>query len=148
MYFINDGPGRVAQWSAQPLRFPRSWVRTRPQPRRTKRVFARCQSGGLNEAKTFKWWINLKNLSWLRRKRGPLTWTTWIQFPPSPTHDTCLLCSAMSGLMRLACLKFIHYIHIFLFLLTRIFVHFNPIKRQAISIRLKSTLKNFNKDLG
>jgi hypothetical protein len=45
---------------------------------------------------------------WLRRKAGfshILTWTTWVQFSPSPTHDTCLLCSAMSGLMKLACLK-------------------------------------------
>ncbi len=33
-----------------------------------------------------------------------LTWTAWVHFPPSPTHDTCLLCSAMSGLMKLACL--------------------------------------------
>ncbi len=46
-------PGRVAQWSAHPLRCPRSWVRTRPHPRRTKRAFALCQFGGLNEAKTF-----------------------------------------------------------------------------------------------
>ena len=35
---------------------------------------------------------------------GLLTWTAWVQFPPSPTHDTCLLCSAMSSLMKLACL--------------------------------------------
>ncbi len=31
-----------------------------------------------------------------------LTWTAWVQFPPPPTHNTCLLCSAMSGLMKLA----------------------------------------------
>ena len=44
---------------------------------------------------------------WLRRKRGPeshVTRAAWVQFPPSPTHETCLLCSAMSGLMKLACL--------------------------------------------
>ncbi len=46
-------PGRVAQWSAHPLRCPRSWVLTQPHPRRTKRAFALCQFGGLNEAKTF-----------------------------------------------------------------------------------------------
>ncbi len=33
-----------------------------------------------------------------------LTWTVWVQFQPSPTHNMCLLCSAMSGLMKLACL--------------------------------------------
>ncbi len=33
-----------------------------------------------------------------------LTWTAWVQFQPSPTHETCLLCSAMSGSMKLACL--------------------------------------------
>ncbi len=33
-----------------------------------------------------------------------LTWTAWVQFQPSPTHDMCLLCSAMSSLMKLACL--------------------------------------------
>ncbi len=42
----------------------------------------------------------------LRRKRCPvtLTVTAWVQFLPSPTHETCLCCSAMSGLMKLACL--------------------------------------------
>ncbi len=33
-----------------------------------------------------------------------MTWTAWVQFPPFPTHNTCLLCSAMSGLVKLACL--------------------------------------------
>ncbi len=33
-----------------------------------------------------------------------LTWTAWVPFPPSPTHNTCLLCSVMSGLMKPACL--------------------------------------------
>jgi hypothetical protein len=43
----------------------------------------------------------------LRRKRGPvtLTWTAWVQFLPSPTHETCLCCSVMSGSMKLACLS-------------------------------------------
>ena len=43
----------------------------------------------------------------LRRKLGPviLTWTAWVQFLPSPTHETCLCCSAVSGLMKLACLR-------------------------------------------
>ncbi len=43
----------------------------------------------------------------LRRKRCPviLTRTAWFQFLPSPTHKTCLCCSAMSGLMKLACLE-------------------------------------------
>ena len=37
---------------------------------------------------------------------GPvtLTWTASVQFLPSPTDETCLCCSAMSGLMKLACL--------------------------------------------
>ncbi len=41
----------------------------------------------------------------LRRKRCPvtLTWTVWVQFLPAPTHETCLCCSAKSGLMKLAC---------------------------------------------
>ncbi len=30
--------------------------------------------------------------------------TAWAQFLPSPTHELCLCCSAMSGLMKLACL--------------------------------------------
>jgi hypothetical protein len=34
-----------------------------------------------------------------------------VQFPPSPTHNTCLLCSAMSGLMKLACLIFLKRKH-------------------------------------
>ncbi len=33
-----------------------------------------------------------------------LTLTVWVQFQPSPTHYKCLLCSAMSSLMKLACL--------------------------------------------
>jgi hypothetical protein len=43
----------------------------------------------------------------LRRKWGPviLIWTAWVQFLPSPTHETCLCCSAMSGLMKLDCLS-------------------------------------------
>ena len=47
---------------------------------------------------------------WLKAKAVSshiLTWTAWVQFPPSPTHDTCLLCSAMSGLMKLACLNIV-----------------------------------------
>ena len=41
----------------------------------------------------------------LRRKRCPvtLTQTVWVQFLPAPTHETCLCCSAKSGLMKLAC---------------------------------------------
>jgi hypothetical protein len=42
----------------------------------------------------------------LRRKRGPVTLTrmAWVQFLPSPTHETCLssCCFAMSDLMKLA----------------------------------------------
>ncbi len=30
--------------------------------------------------------------------------TAWVQFLPVPTHETCLCCSAMSCLMKLACL--------------------------------------------
>ena len=44
---------------------------------------------------------------WLKAKAVSshiLTWTAWVQLPPSPTHNTCLLCSAMSCLMKLACL--------------------------------------------
>ncbi len=37
---------------------------------------------------------------------NPLTWTAWVQFPPSPTHDMCHLCSVMRGLMKPACLKY------------------------------------------
>jgi hypothetical protein len=37
---------------------------------------------------------------------SPLTWTAWVKFLPSPTHDTCLLCSATSCLMKLACLLY------------------------------------------
>jgi hypothetical protein len=35
-----------------------------------------------------------------------MTRTAWVQFPPYPTHETCLLCSqaATSCLMKLACL--------------------------------------------
>ena len=33
-----------------------------------------------------------------------LTVTAWVEFLPSPKHETCLCCSAMSGLMKLACL--------------------------------------------
>ncbi len=42
----------------------------------------------------------------LRQKRGPviLTCTAWVQFLPSPTHETCLSCSAMTCLMKKACL--------------------------------------------
>ena len=51
----------------------------------------------------------------LRRMRGPvtLTLTAWIQFLPSPssswavdspTHEMCLCCASMSGLMKLVCL--------------------------------------------
>ncbi len=34
----------------------------------------------------------------LRRKRCPvtLTVTAWVQFLPSPTHETCLYCSSKS----------------------------------------------------
>ncbi len=37
-----------------------------------------------------------------------LTRTSWVpsQFLPSLTQDTCLHCSSMSGLMKLACLFF------------------------------------------
>jgi hypothetical protein len=35
-----------------------------------------------------------------------LTWTAWVRFPPSPMHDTCLLCSAMSG----SCTYFMFFI--------------------------------------
>ena len=31
-----------------------------------------------------------------------LTQTAWVQFLPSPTHETCLCCSVMSCLMKLA----------------------------------------------
>ncbi len=43
----------------------------------------------------------------LRRKQCPvtLTRTAWVQFLPAPTHETCLCCSAKSGLMKLACLS-------------------------------------------
>ncbi len=37
---------------------------------------------------------------------SPLTWTAWAQFQPSPTHNMCLICSAMSCLTKLACLVF------------------------------------------
>ena len=33
-----------------------------------------------------------------------VTRAAWVQFPPSPTHNTCLLCSAVSGIMKLVCL--------------------------------------------
>ncbi len=50
---------------------------------------------------------NKTYISGFKAKAGSshiLTWTAWVQFPPSPTHDTCLCCSAMSCLMKLASL--------------------------------------------
>jgi hypothetical protein len=45
----------------------------------------------------------------LMQKRGPviLIRTVWGRFLPSPTHETSFCCSAMSGLMNLACLKYL-----------------------------------------
>ncbi len=54
---------------------------------------------------------------WLRRKRCPvpLTRTAWVQFLPAPTHETCICCSAKSGLMKLACLMLmINYLNLYL----------------------------------
>ena len=68
MIYSKNRPGRVAQWSAHPLWCPRSWVRTRPHPRRTKRAFALCQFGGLNEAKTFFLMILRDNLFIINKK--------------------------------------------------------------------------------
>ncbi len=48
-----------------------------------------------------------------------LTWTAWAQFPPSPTYNTYLLCSAISGLMKLACLWILNDISIILPYLSR-----------------------------
>jgi hypothetical protein len=51
---------------------------------------------------------------WLKAKAVSshiLTWTVWVQFPPSPTHNMCLLCSAMRGLMKLACLASFKQLH-------------------------------------
>ncbi len=46
------------------------------------------------------WYVVYAPLAeWLRRERGPVL---WLGRPPSPTHNTCLLCSAMSALMKLA----------------------------------------------
>ena len=49
----------------------------------------------------------IRSLVGLRRKRCPvtLTRTVWVQFLPAPTHETCLCCSAKSGLMKLACIQ-------------------------------------------
>jgi hypothetical protein len=38
------------------------------------------------------------------RSKQSLTRTAWVHFPPSPTHETSLLCSVMSDSMKLACL--------------------------------------------
>ncbi len=50
----------------------------------------------------------------LRRKQCPiaLTWTAWVQFLPDPTHETCLCCSAKSGLMKLACLDGLYILYL------------------------------------
>jgi hypothetical protein len=54
------------------------------------------------------WFINFRPLSRVVKAKAVsshnLTWTEWVQFQPAPTHNTCLLCSVMSCLMKLACL--------------------------------------------
>ncbi len=53
-----------------------------------------------------KWFFFAPFAKLIQAKAGPglLNWMVWIQFPPSPTHKTSLLCSAMSCLMKLVCL--------------------------------------------
>jgi hypothetical protein len=41
---------------------------------------------------------------WQKQVQSHVTQRAWVQFPPYPAHETCLLCAAMSGVKKLACL--------------------------------------------